>query len=202
MKKTFLAMLCAITCILALNSCTPKGGHRVPKAEPTYQSNSEPSNLVEPTTEKGQPTIDSATFIPSDIRVSVPSEIQKDLLGESQTPAHTYRAEVYFLNSDSGYFVKVYIGARSYLNENSETQKAGEQEIAEAKKVFNTFTNGKPSDFRIKYEIGNRIEIFDNKPVVQKKIGNALVVPGEPKSIYDDRYGFQKEKINDYAGQW
>jgi hypothetical protein len=59
---------------------------------------------------------------------------------------------------------------------------------------------GKPSDFRIKYEIGSRIEIFDNKPVVQKKIGNALVVHGEPKSIYDDRYGFQKEKIDDYAG--
>jgi hypothetical protein len=128
MKKTFLAMLCAITCILALNSCTPKGGHRVPKTEPAYQSNSEPSNLVEPTTEKGQPAIDSATFVPSEYPGKCSIAKSKTIqLGESQTPAHTYRAEVYFLNSDSGYFVKLYIDARSYLNENSATQKAGEQ---------------------------------------------------------------------------
>ena len=202
MKKAFLVMLCAITCILALNSCTPKGGHRVPKTEPAYQSNSEPSNLVEPITEKEQPAVDSGTFVPSSIRVSIPYENQNDSVGESQTPAHTYNAEIYFLNSDSGYFVKLYIDARSYLNENSATRKIGEREITEAKKLFNTFTTGKPSDFRIKYEIGSHIEIFDNKPVVQKKIGNALVVHGEPKSIYDDRYGFQKEEIDDYAGMW
>jgi hypothetical protein len=202
MKKAILAILCAITCIIALNSCTTKSGHRVPKSKQNPSVYSDPANLIEPINEKKQPTIDTGTFVPSSIRVSVPKENQNDLLGESQTPAHTYSAEIYFLNSDSGYFIKIYIDARSYLNENSETRKAGEQEIAEAKKLFNTFTTGKASDFKVTYEVGNRVEIFDNKPMVQKKIGNALVVPDDPKSIYYSRFGFRKEKINDYTERW
>lgn len=174
MKKAFLAVLCAITCIFALNSCTTKSGHRVPniEAKPDDQSYVEPTTTTR-NVDPVQIVVDTLTFIPTEIQVTEPKENQNDILGESQSPGHTYETQIIFLDS-MGTEYSIYLWERAYKDEKGVPDPEGEKQITAVKKIFKMITEAKPQNFRVYYRSGFA-QLYKESDFLPKKIGNAAV---------------------------
>lgn len=134
---------------------------------------------------------DTGSFTAVDIAVSKVLENKKDSCGESQYSCHTFQVSMYFIDSLENYYsVDIYESTPN--DENYE-----ESGLVKAKKLYELVTNPKvkPNQFLITFDDKNLI-IEKIEPIVQKKIGNAILIEEKPEPLWTGLYQkYPKEKM-------
>jgi hypothetical protein len=186
MKKNIFVVLCIITCAATFTACGPsKSGNRT-KSEITEVDSSTLSK-EEPVQQK----IDSVQlqnqviiFTPAAISVNKPKNNLNNVLGESESPAHTYEATIYFLDSIGNAYT-IYFWEVAY-KENGKTNIEDEKRIKETMDVFTIITNCKTEELTLRYQNEN-LSVYRKVKVTNEKIGNATVIEEIPDPLWSGR---------------